>query len=186
MTKEKQYILVPGYAPLAASIDGEFINTNTKSVLTPWCSKQRLATRVELSFSVGVSECSIPLRRITVQRAMALCFIPIPEDLKHLPIEKIYACKKSSILSLAEAVSLDNIEWRAVKPKRGMMTVKVTQYSAKNKNEIVSETLIHGLKAAVAGTGMEYQRALAASKTDKIIRFRNYTFEITHTHQESE
>ena len=186
MSEEKQYIPVPGYAPLAASIDGEFINLNTNSVLTPWCSRQRRATRIELSFSLGVSEHSIPLKRITVQRAMALCFIPIPEDLKDLPIEKIYACKKRPILSLAEAVSLDNIEWRAVKPKRGMMTVKVTEYKNKSRGEIVSENVIHGLKAAVAGTGVDYQKALAASKTDKILRFRNFMFEITHTHQENE
>jgi len=186
MTEEESYIPIPGYTPLAVNRNGEFINLNTNAKLIPWCSKQKLQDQTELAFTVAASENSIPTRRITTQRAMALCFIPIPDDLKSFPIDKIYACKKRPVLSFSDAVDLNNIEWRAVKPKRGMMTVIVTEYTNKHRKEVVNKTLVHGLKAAVAGTGIDYQRALAASKKNKSLQFRNFTFEITHTHKENE
>jgi hypothetical protein len=186
MTKEKYYMPVPGYAPLGVSSDGEFINLNTKAILTPWCSKQKLRDRTELTYTVGSSVNSLPTRRITVQRAMALCYLPVPDDLTHLPIDGIYACKKSPVLTYFDAMNLNNIEWRAVKPKRGMMTVIVTEYTNQHRKDVVNKTLMHGLKAAVVGTGIDYQRALAESKKNKVLRFRNFTFEITHVHMESE
>lgn len=103
------YYLIPGYAPLAISRCGLCINVETMRN-RKWTGTTRSAGKNKwLTFSTAIG--SMPGRTITLSRALALCFIPIPKEFQHISVEKLSAIYREKVTTLEEASNIKNILW---------------------------------------------------------------------------
>jgi hypothetical protein len=118
------YYPIPEHAPFAISRCGLCLNIRTMkhrkfSILRTKGSKQ-------ITFSTrnsGNSE-TTPTN-FTVQRALALCFIPIPPELETYPKNKLVAICKKSPKNIEEASDLNNIFWATSRNVRMYRPVKI-------------------------------------------------------------
>jgi hypothetical protein len=100
------YYPVPGYAPLAISRCGACINATTlkhkKWTKTKNHGVMHAVTHVPRE---GYAFC------LTLQRALALCFIPVPQEMQSIPIKDLRAYNRNRVHSFDQALDVSSIYW---------------------------------------------------------------------------
>jgi hypothetical protein len=106
------YYPIPDYSPLAISRCGKCINVETMKNLKWSSSVIKTAKNQWFFFRVNArGDLGKWNKTVTLSRALALCFIPIPKEIKHIPVEKLSAIYREKISTIEEASNLKNILW---------------------------------------------------------------------------
>lgn len=144
------YHPIPGYAPLAISRLGACLNMETMQKRKWTCVQNRGVTYQMAHIPKGGDTFGI-----TVQRALALCFIPVPDHLQAIPIEELRAKYASRIHNFEEAIDLALISWELKKKNTAVITNTQTKavmvcedFSAASLHLSHNSNLIHGLRMA--------------------------------------
>lgn len=124
------YYPIPGYPPLAISRCGLLLNTETmknRKFSATFTGNDRYITWTTRISSLKAN--------ITIQRAMALCFIPIPNELQHIPVERLVTTHHARPSTFNQAADIKNIRWACSRNVRTHRSVIITDLSNKTKSD---------------------------------------------------
>lgn len=151
------YYPIPEYSPLAVSRCGKCMNIQTMKDRKWSLGVRKTAKNQWLCFRTSARGNSGKLdKTVTLSRALALCFIPIPKELEHIPVERLSAIYREKVITLEEASNIKNIVWVEHEVESTKRSVTITNLLTGEKTDYKNMAIASVCLEASRGTLASY------------------------------